>query len=68
MPSEFSSSLEEVPGRPTRADLSILALSEAPRAQHGNRPDVSLAGQIFYFLFGGVLPLAGVLWVMASYP
>jgi hypothetical protein len=62
-----SSSAEDVSPRRMRLDVSALAIRDEARAEV-RKTSTNFAAQLFYLLIGGVLPIAGVLWIMAHSP
>ena len=65
---EFSASPGGLSRRPMRPDWSILEVRDEPRVQSSAQFSSSVVGQLFYLFCGAVLPLAGMLWLMSSYP
>ena len=53
---------------PLRVDLICRRVAYDPRVHSRPHSLVRVAGHMIYFLLGGVLPLAGVIWVMTNYP
>jgi hypothetical protein len=54
---------------PSRLDLYLAALpKEAPAERPRRSSSEGVASNLLYLLFGGALPLFGVLWLMMKYP
>ena len=55
--------------RPSPLELYLAALPKEPPAERPRRSSSEgVASNVFYLLFGGALPLFGVLWLMIKYP
>ena len=63
----LGSTAEDVFPRRMRLDVSTLATRDEPGAQ-ARRTSANFAAQVFYLLIGGMLPIVGVLWIMAHSP
>ena len=61
-------SCEDVSQGPLRVDLICRRVAYDPRVHSRPHSLARVAGHMIYFLLGGVLPLAGVIWVMTNYP
>jgi len=61
-------SCEDVSQGPLRVDLICRRVAYDPRVHSRPRYSLARVAGLIYFLLGGVLPLAGVIWVMTNYP
>ena len=53
---------------PSRLDLHLAALPKQPPSKRPRSSSEGVASNLFYLLFGGALPLFGVIWLMMKYP
>ena len=53
---------------PSRLDLYLAALPKQPPSERPRSSSEGVASNLFYLLFGGALPLFGVIWLMMKYP
>jgi hypothetical protein len=53
---------------PPRLDLYLAALPKQPPSERPRSSAEGVASDLFYLLFGGALPLFGVIWLMMKYP
>jgi hypothetical protein len=61
----LSSIAEDTSPRGMRLDIPVLGIEARAEVR---RRSTNFATQLFYLLIGGVLPIAGVLWIMAHSP
>jgi len=59
-------SCEDVSQGPLRVDLICRRVAYDPRMHSRPHSLARVAGHMIYFLLGGVLRLAGVMWVMTN--
>jgi hypothetical protein len=53
---------------PSGLDLYLAALPKEPPSERPGPSSEGVASNLFYVLFGGALPLFGVIWLMMKYP
>jgi hypothetical protein len=49
---------------PSRLDLYLAALPKQPPSERPRSSSESVASKVFYLLFGGAVPLFGVIWLV----